>query len=95
MALDLPSYLMGKSKGGGTGTSNYNDLSNKPSINGVTLSGNKTSEDLGIENIQYSTMPTASSTNVGQIVQYTGASVSGSYQNGYFYICVNNSGTYS
>ena len=34
--------------GGGTGTSNYNDLSNKPSINGVTLSGNKTSEDLGI-----------------------------------------------
>lgn len=34
--------------GGGGGTSNYNDLSNKPSINGVTLSGNKTSEDLGI-----------------------------------------------
>lgn len=34
--------------GGGGGTSNYNDLSNKPSINGVTLSGNKTSEDLNI-----------------------------------------------
>lgn len=34
--------------GGGGGTTNYNDLSNKPSINGVTLSGNKTSEDLGI-----------------------------------------------
>lgn len=34
--------------GGGGGTSNYNDLSNKPQINGVTLSGNKTSEDLGI-----------------------------------------------
>lgn len=26
----------------------YNDLENKPSINGVTLQGNKTSEDLGI-----------------------------------------------
>ena len=34
--------------GGGGGTSNYNELSNKPTINGVTLSGNKTSEDLGI-----------------------------------------------
>ena len=27
---------------------NYNDLSNKPSINGVVLVGNKTSEELGI-----------------------------------------------
>lgn len=34
--------------GGGGGTSNYNDLSNKPTINGVTLDGNKTSEDLNI-----------------------------------------------
>lgn len=37
-----------KHSGGGGGTSNYNDLSNKPSINGVTLTGNKTSEDLNI-----------------------------------------------
>ena len=29
-------------------SSNYNNLSNKPSINGVILEGNKTSEDLGI-----------------------------------------------
>lgn len=28
---------------------NYNNLSNKPSINGVVLQGNKTSEDLGID----------------------------------------------
>ena len=28
--------------GGGGGTENYNDLSNKPQINGVELSGNKT-----------------------------------------------------
>lgn len=33
---------------GGSGTDNYNDLVNKPSINGVTLAGNKTSTDLGI-----------------------------------------------
>ena len=33
--------------GGGGGTSNYNDLSNKPSIGGVTLSGDKSLSDLG------------------------------------------------
>lgn len=49
MALDVESYLLGKSRGGGSGgTSDYSDLTNKPSINGVTLSGNKTSGDLGI-----------------------------------------------
>lgn len=34
--------------GGGGGTTNYSELSNKPQINGVTLDGDKTSEDLGI-----------------------------------------------
>lgn len=34
--------------GGGGGTSDYSQLSNKPSINGVTLTGNKTSADLNI-----------------------------------------------
>lgn len=33
---------------GGGGTTNYNDLSNKPQIEGVTLSGNKTASDLGL-----------------------------------------------
>ena len=33
----------------GGGTSNYNDLTNKPQINGVELVGNKTAEELGIE----------------------------------------------
>lgn len=35
--------------GGSGGTSNYQELTNKPSINGVVLEGNKTSSDLGIE----------------------------------------------
>ena len=34
--------------GGGSGTSNYNELENKPKINNVTLSGNKTNQQLGI-----------------------------------------------
>lgn len=42
--------LAGRSKNGGGsgGTTNYNDLTNHPRINGVTLTGNKTSADLGI-----------------------------------------------
>lgn len=34
--------------GGGGGTNNYNLLQNKPQVNGVTLSGNKTTDDLGL-----------------------------------------------
>lgn len=42
--------LLAKAKpgGGGGGTSNYNDLTNKPTLNGVTIEGDKTSEDYGI-----------------------------------------------
>lgn len=39
----------GGSSGGGTGTTNYAALNNKPKINGVTLDGNKTTADLNIE----------------------------------------------
>lgn len=35
--------------GGGGGTSDYSALTNKPQINGTTLSGNKSAEDLGLE----------------------------------------------
>lgn len=45
--LDIPSYILGK-KSGGEGTTNYNQLSNKPSINDITLSGNKTTADLNL-----------------------------------------------
>lgn len=34
--------------GGGGGTTDYNQLTNKPSVNGVELSGNKTSDDLDV-----------------------------------------------
>lgn len=36
--------------GGGGGVSDYNDLTSKPSINNVTLQGNKTLADIGIVN---------------------------------------------
>lgn len=49
--MDFDSILLAKAiNGGGGGTSDYSDLSNKPSINSVTLSGNKTADDLGLQN---------------------------------------------
>ena len=44
------------SGGGGEGSNNYNDLQNKPSINGVTLVGNKSSENLGIPAVNNGTL---------------------------------------
>lgn len=43
MALDAAQH-----GGGGGGTSDYTDLTNKPKINNVTLAGNKSLNDLGI-----------------------------------------------
>ena len=50
--------------GGGSGTSNYNELENKPQIAGVTLSGNKTLANLGIQGeLSFDNAPTEDSTN--------------------------------
>lgn len=40
--------------GGSSGTSNYNNLTNKPSINGNVLTGNKASADLGLASKSHS-----------------------------------------
>ena len=47
MGIDLEVINLGKNVNG-SGTSDYNDLEHKPSINDVVLEGNKTLEDLGI-----------------------------------------------
>ena len=44
----LGSFSLSKNGGGAGGTPNYNDLTNKPKVNGIVLSGTKTSADLGI-----------------------------------------------
>ena len=49
---------------GESGTSDYSDLTNKPSINNVTLSGNKSLSDLGIA-------PSASSYDTGDTAETT------------------------
>jgi len=62
--------------GGGGGTSNYNDLSNKPQVNGVTLSGDKDSSDLGIvwqgTQAQYDALTTIDPNTVYYITDATG-----------------------
>ena len=62
------------SGGGGGGTSDYTDLSNKPSINSVTLSGNKTTSDLGIEEV-----PEVTSGDNGKVLTATYSEGTGSY----------------
>ena len=42
---------LGASSGGGGGTDNYEELNNLPEINGVTLAGNKSSSDLGLQGV--------------------------------------------
>lgn len=103
--MEIVSYLMGQKSSSG-GTTNYSDLSNKPSINNVELSGNKTTSDLNIsyndledkptipDIIQYSEMLTASADNLGKIVQFVGTTTN-DYTNGYFYKCVEDNNTYS
>ena len=49
--VDSVARLLALSAGNGSGggeASNYNDLANKPQINGTTLTGNKTLDELGI-----------------------------------------------
>ena len=71
----------------GSGTTDYRDLNNKPTINGVTLDGNKTTSELGIEQIQVTTMPTASQDYDGKVVQFIGSTSDPDYTYGWFYVC--------
>ncbi len=65
----------------------YENLSNLPSIGGVELIGDKSLDDLSIQSrIQYTTMPSATVDNLGQIVEYVGATTA-DYKLGYFYQC--------
>lgn len=85
---------------GSTGTSStYNSDSNTFKVanhNGnfemMSADGTIPADRLTKVAVQYSTMPTASSTIEGKIVEYTGATDS-TYTNGYFYKCVSDGAT--
>lgn len=49
LVLEETVIVIESDSGGAVQSNNYNDLGNKPSINGVELVGNKTLEELGIE----------------------------------------------
>lgn len=62
--VDLAILKKMVSGGGGSGTDNYNDLLNLPKINGETLAGNKTAENLGLQDaLTFDSTPTEDSTN--------------------------------
>lgn len=56
------------------GTSDYSDLTNKPTINNVTLSGNKTTADLGIDEV-----PDVTSSDNGKVLTATYSGGTGTY----------------
>ena len=55
-SMVLGMILGGGESGGGGGTTNYNSLSNKPKINNVELSGNKSLSDIGIDKATVSSL---------------------------------------
>lgn len=62
------------STGGSGGTTDYSDLTNKPSINNVTLSGDKTTSDLGIDEV-----PDVTSSDDGKILKASYSDSTGTY----------------
>ena len=67
----------GSSGGGDTGTTDYNQLTNRPSINGTTLSGNQTSSQLGLYGTNNTPPYPVTSVNgqTGDVVIPTGGNV--------------------
>ena len=52
MAVDIVARALAIKNAGGTGeTIDYNQITNKPSINDIALTGNKTSADLGLVSV--------------------------------------------
>ena len=67
----------GSSGGGSTGATDYNQLTNRPSINGTTLSGNQTSSQLGLYGTNNTPPYPVTSVNgqTGNVVIPTGGNV--------------------
>lgn len=64
------------SGGGGTGTKNYNELFNRPSVNGVLLEGDVTTEELGFNFVH------EGSGNTNEIIFEDGESLQDKYKDG-------------
>ena len=81
-----------------TGTSDYTELVNKPSINGVTLNGNKTAVELGLNDSNFiprnTTITVGASgcdfTDIQSAIDY----LTGKYSNGKVIISIS-AGTYN
>lgn len=65
------------SGGGGGGTDDYLDLTNKPQINGVTLTGNKATSDFGLVNTFQGTIAEWNQLSTAEKKAYDHASITG------------------
>ena len=66
--MDLITLALAKKlTGSGGGASDYNDLTNHPQIDGITLVGNKTKTELGIQPSSDNTLSTTDKTITGAI----------------------------
>lgn len=63
---ESPILNLGIPEGETGGTTNYNDLENKPQINGVELSGNQSGNDIGLVNNQQGTANAGKVLGIGQ-----------------------------
>lgn len=71
----------------------YENLTNLPSIEGTQLIGDKTYTQLGIQpTYQFDVMPTATAAIAGKVIQYTGTSTA-DYKSGFNYRCAYNAET--
>ena len=83
------------STGGSGGTSDYTDLTNKPSINNVSLSGNKSLNDLGIQpSGDYVTATDYASSSTGGVIKATNGYGIGVNSSGYLYSDVKSYSSY-
>ena len=58
LLLELKDVIEAGGGGGGGGTTNYNLLTNLPQVNNITLKGNKSFDDLGLQSLTNEQMNT-------------------------------------
>ena len=61
---DTMTFGIPRGQDGSSGSSDYDELDNKPQINGVTLSGNKSGADLGVAEVFWATYGTTTNAEI-------------------------------
>lgn len=78
LTIDKDGFVVQKEpQGGSSGTSNYNDLTNKPKIDNIVLEGNKTAKSLGLTSLDTFTKETQTiNSNLSNFKNYVDSALS-------------------